>query len=71
MSRAPKLTPWFPPEVKPVRKGWYARDFGWRPSVREPEPQYWNGTAWFYGDMWPEHGDKAEQQNREWRGILK
>ena len=44
-----KLTPWYPPEVKPVREGWYARKL-----LSDPDSiqymNFWNGTRWYYNN---------------------
>mgnify|MGYP001051620624 CR=1 FL=1 len=39
-----ELTPWFPAEVKPVRKGFYERDYGFE---QEDIADYWDGNAWW------------------------
>lgn len=65
-----KLTPWFPPDVKPVRKGIYEikTPFGQRYST-------WLGNKWSY---WSADLDKAKGMsgigdhglNRyHWRGL--
>lgn len=38
-----KMTPWFPPEVKPVRKGWYACDICTR--ARSYRRHYFDGKV--------------------------
>jgi hypothetical protein len=67
-----KLTPWFPPDTKPVRPGIYmveARNLYWR---------YWNGERWHLGVgvalevPAPRHASKwdiAPNQNVAWRGC--
>lgn len=60
---AKKLTPWFPPEVKPVHVGWYERQhlagffhfFTW-----------WNGE---YFQCSEDEPDCAFCQNQPWRGL--
>ena len=42
-ARNPKLTPWYPPEVKPVREGVYERDM---PGL-EGEYSYFAHGAWY------------------------
>ena len=62
-----KLTPWFPPEVKPVRVGVY--DFGaWY--------RFWNGSDWKQGTSSVEgayllrHGPVSKIANhQQWRGL--
>ena len=61
-----KLTPWFPPEVKPARPGWYQRDWGDKETNEIPD--YFDGKLWFTG---------YAEQNMEfpsfcklpWRGL--
>jgi len=43
------LTPWFPPEVKPVRAGWYVSAWcpdRWRSPVECHWRRFWNGYRW-------------------------
>lgn len=62
----PKLTPWFPSEVKPARPGWYQRDWGDKETNEIPD--YFDGKLWFTG---------YAEQNMEfpsfcklpWRGL--
>lgn len=68
-----KFTPWFPGDVKPVRKGVYQQISG---IGREVGYQYWDGYFWF---AWDEekagalreykHGYRACTQNDKWRGL--
>lgn len=37
-----KLTPWFPPDVKPVHVGWYETNNGIGPNGHS----YWRGFKW-------------------------
>lgn len=39
-----QLTPWFPPKVKPVRKGVYIASV-----ARSTFYRYWNGHRWYFG----------------------
>jgi hypothetical protein len=55
----PKLTPWFPAHIKPVRVGDYectGSSFKW----------HWNGAIWCNNgyDKWP-----CLNQKRVWRGL--
>ena len=70
----PKLTPWFPGSVKPVRKGVYMLRSG---TGRVVGYQYWNGKHWGY---WCDTVEEAaaskgcgyaatEFQNDAWRGL--
>lgn len=65
----PERTDWFPPEIKPVCVGWYARRFILGNDV-EHWPQYWDGEHWRYGDHWPEPGGVVSCPV-EWRGLAK
>jgi hypothetical protein len=63
---APKLTPWFPFYVKPVREGVYRRSNGFY--------SFWNGRRWGLGCMGPMsayyHRRIATFFPRlEWRGL--
>ena len=40
----PKLTPWFPPEIKPVRIGWYECEICVGRGTGERH--YWDGSDW-------------------------
>ena len=68
---APKLTPWFPGHIKPVRPGVYQTD-----SDGYPEPlfQHWNGRFW--GCAYTSVDNAAVNnswrsmfQNDAWRGL--
>jgi hypothetical protein len=68
------LTPWFPPEVKPVRTGVYETDL----SLGKPTYQHWTGKYWCYYCSNPEAAalDKNSQlrssrQRSPWRGLNK
>lgn len=65
------LTPWFPGDVKPVRKGVYQRRAGFLGVY-----SYWNGRFWCLGDNSPfgakdsfaiSHASQA--QSKPWRGL--
>lgn len=71
MKKQPKLTPWFPGEVKPVRRGVYER---FTPTESTPTFQHWNGEFWgFRGSCIDDaaHGiDKSVFQfEHKWRGL--
>lgn len=66
-----KLTPWFPGNVKPVRKGVYQRRAGFLGSY-----SYWNGRFWCLGDNTPLAAKDSvaisyasEAQSALWRGL--
>lgn len=69
-----KLTPWFPPEVKPVREGVYIATV-----VREETfYRYWDGRLWLTGDntvkgAYREAGEGIPtwHQSIHWRGLAK
>lgn len=62
-----KLTPWFPPEVKPVHVGPYESIFGgWY--------RYWDGTRWHFGGDTPAKAVKnvsASPAPAAWRGLAR
>ena len=67
-----ELTPWFPADIKPVRKGVYEAGSPFIP----PWFFRWNGTKW---DGWGESVDFAEihepddvcLQEFRWRGLAR
>lgn len=66
-----KLTPWFPPEVKPVRVGPYNAS-----KTRDPKAfRYWDGRAWGFVAFSVEGAVSArlfktsEQHRVHWRGL--
>lgn len=63
-----KLTPWYPSDIKPVRKGTYERVW-LAESGRNGIPwmRYWNGTHW-EGDG---NSEGVVQYGIHWRGIAK
>lgn len=75
-KKQPKLTKWFPGDVKPKSRGFYERewfefgeDLGGKKQAKETT-DYWNGYFWCYGDG----VDKAPVaraviQDRRWRGL--
>ena len=67
-----KLTPWFPANVKPVRVGYYERDWDGAGNAWGIEPDYWNGKAWeaVYLNGTREEAEFTEQ-SAPWRGLAK
>ena len=69
-----KLTPWYPPEVKPVREGWYARKLC-DDNDRYQYMNYWNGNYWYYNvDGAPKAeahfiGHECLSYHWQWRGL--
>ncbi len=62
-----KLTGWHRPDQKPVRVGWYERDYTVGDFIRRPILDYWDGQVFRYDDDLP----PAPDQYMEWRGIAK
>lgn len=65
----PKLTPWFPASVNPVRVGVYERDI----APLGPY-SYWNGLFWGGWAAWPDiavnnYDKESLIQNTRWRGL--
>jgi hypothetical protein len=59
-----KLTPWFPPHIKPVREGFYHATA--LQCYDDPPICYWDGRQW-----WREDRECLAyfQEQREWRGL--
>lgn len=61
----PKLTGWYPGEVKPCSDkehiGPYQRDYSGHPSK-----DWWDGRVWRYNNK---NGGCASWQERPWRGL--
>ena len=71
----PKLTPWYPPEIKPVRAGVYERDMGEYYTGRYSYFSIATGL-WYGWAEWREFAiDNAKKgyvsslQDRPWRGL--
>ena len=64
-----KLTPWFPPDVKPVRAGVYEA------RMKAPWYRYWDGQHWCAGARTPKlaqelpHLPIEETPPEPWRGL--
>lgn len=73
--KTPKLTPWFPPSVRPVHAGIYETRWA-NPKRRTSYPlyQHWDGLVW---SGWSSNVDMAERnaglvsvrQEPQWRGL--
>lgn len=61
-----KLTDWFPPEVLPVRPGWYQREWPSHPSSAMPD--FFDGRNWFIGYNWRPYKYPLPVPLR-WRGL--
>lgn len=70
MMAKQRLTPWFPPTVKPARKGWY--DFhsfadSSIPLGSTSRMAWWTGRHWLF---YPVDGSLlADHHNTGWRGL--
>lgn len=62
----PKLTPWYPPEIKPCsdveHQGEYLRLY---PVSGAQCFDYWDGDQWMYG----KNDGRCLFQDRPWRGL--
>jgi hypothetical protein len=72
-----KLTPWFPPEIKPVRNGIYETRINNCSCNTKGEISNWNGQRWSHqvGKManksyLTDFGNCAAQ-DKLWRGLAK
>lgn len=72
-----KLTPWFPPEIKPIRVGWYQRK--WRKD-NDWFANYWDGAHWHHSEsatattqipIEPHYEAICHCENMYWRGLAK
>jgi len=67
----PKRTPWYPPEVKPVRVGVYEVAM----TIVPVWYRYWDGENWHVGDETPALALKSAPLNgtswsvKHWRGL--
>ena len=62
-----KLTPWFPPEVKPVRVGMYQCKMCIGMNFSR-DLHYWNGENWWYARN---HILGDPLRNVTWRGLAR
>ena len=80
-----KTTPWFSPNVKPTRAGFYdtrvvyihyipARNHVGGISRRRVDfvgvRLYWNGSVWRASPTSPAYTAELLRQDREWRGVF-
>ena len=67
-----KKTPWFPPEIEPVRAGFYERDWDRAIFSATERLDYWDGNRWLYG---VHSGAKvvpvSEPAKLRWRGLAR
>ena len=70
-----KLTPWYPPHIKPVRKGVYETHVpAWGYNVGLFS--YWDGSRWGFLEDSPEDAYKHRKptwgnQFKSWRGLAR
>lgn len=69
------LTSWFPPDVKPRRKGIYQTNT-YPDSKLVPVFQYWNGREWGFFSIIFERAyerrfTRSVRQASQWRGLNK
>ena len=68
-----KMTKWFPPHLKPVRKGVYEVKFTPKNSSESYMYAAWNGKRWSrvatYEEMHLFHQNFDALQNKYWRGF--
>jgi hypothetical protein len=77
MAKKPIVkTPWFPFNVKPVRKGFY--EVGHDRHVHHRSVfcltgtrRYWDGKMWCGGWMWVEPSIMGQHPTHQWRGVFK
>ena len=71
-----RLTPWFPSDVKPKRRGVYKTQY----FLDEPGYSYWNGAMWTgtQTNIKEAHGVRNKDfyysefiQEKKWRGLTK
>lgn len=61
-----KLTPWFPADVKPARKGYYERDCGFGD---EDVADFWDGRSWWVVPVSAPSLRLAGSMSLPWRGL--
>ena len=68
-----QMTPWFPPHIKPVRKGVYEVKFTPKGLYESYFYAMWNGKRWSrvatYEEMKRFHSNFDALQNKYWRGF--
>jgi len=70
-----KMTKWFPPHIKPVRKGVYEVKFTPKGVHESYMYAMWNGKKWSrvatYEEMKSFHSNFDALQGKYWRGFTK
>jgi len=67
-----KLTPWFPPDVKPVRSGVYERQMpdGWgKYSYWNAKEKWWGAWGWTIEIATKNAKYQSSLQYQRWRGL--
>jgi hypothetical protein len=69
-----KKTEWYPPHIKPVREGWYERDYSNTHMKTETVfldlwQQFSPGNGYWYVDEPPGQINDAYYENLPWRGL--
>lgn len=66
-----KMTPWFPPHIKPVHVGVYPVKFGDDGDICYAA---WNGNKWSWFELSPRgqrfRNFQFTNQNKYWRGFI-
>lgn len=75
MKKEPKLTPWYPAKVKPIRTGVYERDMGEYCAGKYSYYSIYSGL-WYGWAEWvdfaienAQKGYVSSLQDRPWRGL--
>jgi hypothetical protein len=73
MQMSKKMTPWFPPQIKPMRVGVYQIKFNYPLPRTESMYATWNGRRWSnmsYQTFGYWHGIfSGAEQEKHWRGF--
>lgn len=59
------LTPFFPHDVKPMRAGWYHRDWGFASASCD----WFDGNNWFNGGSFNDKSNEKSNFKLKWRGL--
>jgi hypothetical protein len=74
MSAKPKVTPWFPGSVRPVRDGMYQRELLQSGDAIRRDTVFWRNGKWHYFEKGPATSvyqpHIAQGRGFRWRGIL-
>lgn len=67
-EKAAKRTPWYPPHIKPVRKGLYQATVFIRSPNNTAPYMRWDGLRWTNPYL---GGQPCQAQERAWRGLTR